>query len=56
MSTDRQSKRITSVHLADLKAEPEKVTQLASRRGGVRVVDDAGNERFRLSIPATRME
>jgi hypothetical protein len=56
MTTDRQAKRISSVNVAELKSEPKKVTQLASRPGGVRVVDDDGNERFRLSIPATRID
>lgn len=51
-----QPKRTDAVRLEDLKADAKKVTQLASRPGGVRVVDEQGNERFRLSIPNTRID
>jgi len=56
MSTERQPKATTAVRLADLTSDTKKVTQLASRRGGVSVVDENGNERFRLSIPKTTIE
>jgi len=51
MSTERQGKRISSVRLDDLRAHPDRVTKLASRDGGVRVMD-GDREAFRLVIPS----
>jgi hypothetical protein len=44
------------VTLADLRAAPSRVTRLARRRGGVRVVDEHGRDVFRLWIPNTPLE
>lgn len=38
------------VHIDELKSAPDKVMRAARRSGGVRVVDSAGVEQFRLSI------
>jgi hypothetical protein len=54
MSNERRPKQ-QFVRLDDLRSNTATVTRLASRPGGVRVVDDDGNERFRLSIPSARL-
>ncbi len=44
-------RRRVAVSLADLRAKPREVTQLAKRDGGVSVVDADGVHVFRLWIP-----
>jgi hypothetical protein len=43
----------SSVSIKTLKLDATKVILAARRPGGVRVVDDNGKLRFRLSIPST---
>jgi hypothetical protein len=53
MATGRRPKQPpTTVRLDALKSDAATVTRLASRPGGVRVMDDGGREAFRLVIPS----
>jgi hypothetical protein len=56
MSSDRPPKRQVTVKIEALRSDAAMVSRLASRRGGVSVIDDNGNERFRLVIPSTRLK
>ena len=45
-------KRVRSILLSLLKADPAKASKAARQRGGVSIVDENGVERFRLWIPS----
>jgi hypothetical protein len=55
MSNERRTKSATTVALADVQSGEAEVTRLASRPGGVRVVDADNRTAFRLVVPSTTL-
>jgi hypothetical protein len=56
MFTRRSKQRLPkTVRIEELRTDPDRVAVAARRKGGVRVVDAAGVERFTLWIPHTSL-